>query len=70
MACMLYKYHSGFHSNFSVDFCFGQLTDFILRRKDKVIHNGTILIDLQKAFDTLNQAVLLQKWDALVLRSQ
>ena len=36
-------------------------TDFILRGMDKGFHTGLILVDLQKAFDTLDHSVLLQK---------
>ena len=66
---LLYKYQSGLHANFSTDSCLVQLTDFILREMDKGFHTGMILVDLQKAFDTLDHTVLLQKM-ILVLRSQ
>ena len=66
---LLYKYQSIFRANFSTDSCLVQLTDFILRSMGKVFHTGMILIDLQKAFDTLDHTVLLQKM-ILVLRSQ
>ena len=37
---------------------------------DKGFHTGMILVDLQKAIDTLDHTVILQKWNLLVLRSQ
>ena len=55
---LLYKYQSGFCTNFSTDSCLVQLTDFILREMDKRFHSGIILVDLQKAFDTLDQTVM------------
>ena len=58
---LLYKYQSGFCANFSTDSCLVQLTDFILRGMDKGFHTGMILVGLQKAFDTLDHIVLLQK---------
>ena len=67
---LLYKYQSGFGANFSTDYCFVQLTNFILRGMDKGLQTGMILVDLQKAFDTLYHTVRLKKWNALVLRSQ
>ena len=42
-----------------------QLTDFILKGMDKGSHTGMILVDLQKAFDTLNHTVLLQKMECI-----
>ena len=58
---LLYKYQSGFCSNLSTDFCLEQYTDFILREMDKRFHTGLILVELQKAFDTLDHTVLSQK---------
>ena len=54
-------YQSGYRTNHSTDFCLAQLTDFVLAGMDKQIHTGMILVDLQKAFDTLNHRVLLEK---------
>ena len=56
-----FKYQLGFRSNFSTDSCLVQLTDFIFRRMEKGFHPGMILVDLQKAFGTLDHIVLLQK---------
>ena len=58
---LLYKYQSGFCTNFSMDSCLVQPTDFILRGMDKGFHNGMILVDLQKAFDMLDYTILLLK---------
>ena len=62
---LLYKYQSGFRANFSTDSCLAQLTDFILRRIDKGFHTGMILVDLQKALDTLDHTLLLQKMECM-----
>ena len=56
---LLCKYQSGFRTFFSADSCLVQLTNFILRGMDKGFHTGMILMDLQKAFDTLDHTVLL-----------
>ena len=37
------------------------MTDFILTGMDKQMHAGMKLVDLQKAFDTLDHGVLLKK---------
>ena len=68
---LLYKYQSGFRTNFSADCCLVQLTDFISTGMDKRFHTGIILADIQKAFDTLDHTLLLQKnWNVLVLKGQ
>ena len=54
-------YQSRFKINHSTDLCFPQLTDFILTGMDKQTHIGMILVDLQKAFDTLDHRVLFEK---------
>ena len=41
--------------------CLAHLTDKILKGFDESLLTGMILIDLQKAFDTINHEVLLQK---------
>ena len=51
---LLYKFQSGFRKNFSTDFCLVQLSDYFINGKDKELHTGMILINLQEAFDTLD----------------
>ena len=58
---LIYMYQSGFRKNQSTDLCVAQLIDFILTGTDKQMHTGMILADLQKAFDTLDHGVLLEK---------
>ena len=52
-------YQSGFKRNRSTDFCLAQLTDFVSTGMDKQMHTDMIL-DLQKAFDTLDHEVPLE----------
>ena len=54
-------YQSGFRTNHSTDLCLAQLTDVVATGMDKQMHTGMILVDLQRAFDTLNHGVLLEK---------
>ena len=54
-------YQSGFRTNHSTDLCLAQLIDFVATGMDKQMHTSMILVDLQKAFDTLDHRVLLEK---------
>ena len=62
---LLYNYQSGFRKNHSTDFCLSFLNDKILKGFDQGLITGMILIDLQKAFDTINHDILLQKLYAI-----
>ena len=54
-----------FGANFSTDSCLVQLTNFILTGMDKGFHTGMVLVYLQKAFDTLDHTVLLEKMECI-----
>ena len=58
---LLYSYQSCFRVNHSTDTCLSLLTDLILNGAENGKHTGLILIDLQKAFDTLDHKILLDK---------
>ena len=58
---VLYNYQSGFRGNHSTNLCLYFLTDKVLKGFDKGLLTGMILIDLKKAFDSINHEVLLQK---------
>ena len=58
---VLYEYQSGFRKNHSTDTCLSFLNDKILKGFDDGLVTGMILIDLQKAFDTINHDILLKK---------
>ena len=67
---LLYEFQSGFRSKFSTDTCLIHLTDFI---KEEISHGnyvGMILIDLRKAFDTVDHAILCSKLKAMGLNDQ
>ena len=61
---VLYRYQSGFCKNHSTETSLAYLTDKILTGFD----SGMILIDLQKAFDTINHDILLKKTSALIVQ--
>ena len=58
---VLYKDESEFRKNHSVDTSLAYLTDKILTGFDSGLLTRMILIDLQKAFDTINHDILLNK---------
>ena len=58
---VLYDYQSGFRKNHSTDTCLSFLNDKILKGFDDGLLTGMILINLQKAFDTINHDILLKK---------
>ena len=61
---ILYNYKFGSRANHSTNLCLSFLTDKILKIFDEGLLTGMILIDLQKAFDTISHEILLKKLDA------
>ena len=61
---LLYKYQSGFRGGYSTDTCLIHLSDFIRMENDKGNVVGMVLLDLQKAFDTVDHTILLMKLKA------
>ena len=59
-----------FRPNLSTNLCVGHLRDKISKGFDKVLLAGMILNDLQKAFNTINHKVLLQKLKAIRFSKQ
>ena len=53
-----YTYQSGFRKKRSTDFCLSYLNDKILKGFGKGVMTGMILIDLHKAFDTIDHDIL------------
>ena len=67
---ILYRYQSGFRKNHSTDTCLSYLTDKILTGFHSGLLSGMILIDLQKALDTINHNILLKKMSSTGFSSQ
>ncbi len=62
---VLFCHQSGFRKYHSTDTCLSYLNDFIMKGTDNGLLTGMILIDLQKAFDTIDHAILLEKMNFL-----
>ena len=62
---LLYEFQSGFRSKFSTDTCLSYSTDFIKHETSKGLYTGMIMLDLQKAFDTVDHLILCEKLRAL-----
>jgi len=63
----LYKYQSGLRRQFSTESCLLHFTDYIRFEMDKGNFAGMILLDLQKAFDTVDHSIHSMKLQALGL---
>ena len=61
---ILYNFNQDLHQ-ITQQMCLSHLTDKILKGFDGDLLTGMILIDLPKAFDTINHEVLLQKPNAI-----
>ena len=57
----LSKYQSGFRKSFSTSSCLTLLTDKINKGFESGKYTGLILIDLQKAFDTIDHEIVLKE---------
>ena len=58
---IFYRYQSGFRPFHSTDTCLSYLSDKIIQGLENRMSTGMILIDLQKAFDTIDHEIFLEK---------
>ena len=58
---ILYRFQSGFRKFHSTDSCLLYLQDKVSKEFDSGLLTGMILIDLQKAFDTIDHKILIEK---------
>ena len=60
---IIYRYQSGFRKSFSTDSCLSYLNNKIAAGIESGLYTGMILIDLQKAFETVNHDILLKQME-------
>ena len=58
---IIYRFQSGFRKYYFTNTCLGHLTDKITTGFEKDLFAGMILIDLQKAFDTIDHQTFIKK---------
>ena len=66
---LIYMYQSCFKTNHSTDICLAQSADFVSTGMCKQMHTSMKSADLQKAYDTLDHAFLLEKMKYFGLRT-
>ena len=66
---LLYEYQSGFRGRYSTDTCLIGLTDYVKGEINKGNLVGMVLIDLRKAFDTVDGKILIDKLSAMGVTS-
>ena len=66
---MLYDLQSSFRGNYSTDTCLIHLTDHIKTQTFKGLYTGMIMLDLQKAFETVDDSILCNKLKVMSIGS-
>lgn len=66
---ILYQFQSGFRGSYSTDTCLIYLQDHIRKQIASGLFTGMILLDIQKAFDSVDHSILCKKLSAMGIQS-
>ena len=66
---ILYEFQSGFRTSFSTDSCLIHLIDHVKSQTARGLFTGMVLLDLQKAFDTVDHEIMCQKLEVIGVQS-
>ena len=66
--CQLYENQFGFHSNHSCEHAIGQTVGTLLKNMENKKNSICVLLDLSKAFDTIEHSIMLQKLELYGIR--
>ena len=66
---LFYQFQSGFRGSYSTDTCFIHLQDHIRKQTASGHYTGMILLDIEKAFDSVDHKNLWNKLSAMGVRT-
>ena len=66
---LIYKFQSGFRGKYSTDTCLIYLLDYIRNQIGSGLYTGMVLLDIQKAFDSVHHSILCRKLKAMGVKS-